>query len=338
MSKIKKNRKINSKAPQKKSGKISDFESLKQGDVIEIIAPSSSVPIENLAKGIKILESWGYQVQCESHLLDPQIFLANTDKKRFTSFKKAMTNKKSKIIWCLRGGYGAIRLLPEIEKMKIPRHKKILIGLSDISSLHAVINQKWRFPSLHASLLDRLATDRLDSENIFELRQVLENPEFVMLFDKLKALNKAAQNLKLIKSTVVGGNLSVVNSTVGTISQLRTKNKILFLEELNERAYRVDRYLQQMKQAGLFDEVSAVVFGDFTGCDEPNKDNYIHVVLQNFFEKLKIPAFIGIESGHGDKQRPLFFNTEAHLTGGKNPKMLVYSAFQKKSAKDRTLK
>lgn len=315
--------------PTKKLEKLPGLESLKPGDVIEIIAPGSSVSLENLEKGVKVLKSWGYQVIYDEALLDPYIFLSNTDKKRFAGFRKAMTNKKSKAVWCLRGGYGSIRLLPFIEKMKIPKNKKLLIGLSDISSLHAIINQKWKAPTLHASLLDRLATAKLNSENIHELRQTLENPEYVTVFGNLRPLNQAAQIQKIIKSQVIGGNLMVLTSTLGTTTQLATKNKILFLEELGERAYRIDRCLQQMKQAGLFAEVRAVVFGDFTDCNEPNKDNHIQVVLEDFFRTMRVPAFTGVETGHGEKQRPLFFNTEAHLACGKKPQMLVYSAFKK---------
>lgn len=328
MSKLKKNIKAKSKVLSKKNNS-SDFECLKQGDLIEIIAPSSHAPIENLEKGVKVLNSWGYRVVYDKDLLEPDIFLANTDKKRFESFKKAMTNKKSKAVWCLRGGYGAIRLLPFIEKMKIPKNKKILIGLSDISSLHAALNQKWNFPTLHASLIDRLGSGTLKPENIDELRQTLENSDYTNKFDNLKPLNRAAKSNKKIKSKIVGGNLMVVTSTLGTPSQLKPRNKILFLEELSERAYRIDRCLQQMKQAGLFADASAVVFGDFTNCDEPNKDNHVQTVLENFFKDMEIPAFTGIESGHGELQRPLFFNTEAHLTCGKKPRMIVYSPFGK---------
>ncbi len=302
---------------------------MKRGDLIEIIAPGSHTAGEILEKGAQVLRSWGYEVTYDKDLLQPEIFLANSDQKRFESFKKAMTNKKSKAVWCLRGGYGAIRLLPWLEKMEIPKNKKILIGLSDISSLHAVLNQKWKFPTLHAPLIDRLALEKLSEENIHELRQTLENPGYVAEFTDLIPLNKAAQTQKKVKSQVVGGNLMVVTSTLGTPSQLKTKNKILFLEELCERAYRVDRCLQQMKQAGLFNQVQAVVFGDFTSCDEPNKENYIQAVLKAFFKDLKIPAFSGIESGHGEIQRPIFFNTEAHLSCGEKPRMLIYSAFKK---------
>jgi muramoyltetrapeptide carboxypeptidase len=305
------------------------LETLKPGDLIEIIAPGSYAPLENLERGAEVLRSWGYQVTYDSSLLDPHIFLANSDEKRFQSFKKAIKNKESKAVWCLRGGYGAIRLLPMIEKMPVPKNTKLLIGLSDISSLHAIINQKWKWPSLHASLLDRLALNQLSPENTKELREALENHNYVTSFKNLVPLNTSAASNKKIKAEVVGGNLMVVTSTLGTPSQIKTKNKILFLEEIAERAYRVDRCLQQLKQAGALDGVLAVVFGDFVNCNEPNGENHIWATIEAFCKTLKIPFFKGVECGHGVQQRPLFFMTSAHLTCGKKPQMLVYSAFNK---------
>lgn len=304
---------------------------LNPGDLIEIIAPGSHSPIENLEKGAEVLRQWGYRVTYAADLLSPELsFLANTDEQRFLSLKKAFLNPESKAIWCLRGGYGAIRLLPELQKMSIPtRHPKMLIGLSDVSSLHAVINQKWKLPTLHASLIDRLAHDKLSAANIAELRNVLENPDYVTKFENLQPLNAAARKRKKIISKVVGGNMMVLTSTLGTPSQIRTDQRILFLEEIAERAYRVDRCLQQMKQAGIFDKAHAVVFGDFTNCQEPTGENNIWPTIEAFFEKLKVPAFRGVESGHGELQRPLFFNTEAHIACGETAQMLVYSAFSK---------
>ena len=326
---------ITKRAPKKKKKQIlkksSDkrgFDCLRAGDLIEIIAPGSHTSPENLENGAKVLRSWGYRVTYDENLLKPELFLSDTDENRFKSFSKAMNNPESKAVWCLRGGYGSIRLLPLIEKMRIPKIKKLLIGLSDISSLHAILNQKWNFPTLHGPLLDRLALNILNPANVHELREVLENPVYVAAFENLIPINNAAKKAKTIKARIVGGNLMVVASTLGTPTQLKTANRILFLEELAERSYRIDRCLQQMKQAGLFKEVKAVVFGDFTNCNEPNKDNHVAQVLENFFSTLNIPAFKGIQSGHGEIQRPVFFNTEAHLICGEVPRMLVYSAFK----------
>lgn len=328
MSKLKNRTKLKPKTKVKTSGLNKKIQPLKSGDLIDIIAPGSSVAPEVLQAGIAELKKWGYQVRCPDDLLSPQLFLANNDQKRFEFFKKSVTSFDSKAVWCLRGGYGSIRLLPMISKMKAPKNQKLFIGISDISSLHIYLNQKWNWPTLHAPLLDRVAQNKLTAENIKELVEVIKNPDYVTKFENLVPINSAAEKTKLIKSKIIGGNLTVVNSTIGTDFQIETENKILFLEELCERAYRVDRCLQQMKQAGVFEKVKAVVFGDFTDCHEPNKENLIPQTLKAFFQDLKIPAFTGLQVGHDLIQRPLFFNTEAHLTGGKKAQMLVYSPFK----------
>ena len=116
----------------------------------------------------------------------------------------------------------------------------------------------------------------------------------------------------------------VISSSLGTPSQLKTKGRILFLEEVGERAYRIDRCLQHLKQAGLFNAVEAVVFGDFINCLEIDGKDLVPQTLQNFFKDLKIPAFKGLQAGHGEIQRPLFFNTQTVLTCGTQPQMLNF--------------
>lgn len=329
MSKQKKPLNKKTKVRPTRSKKNSDLLPLQQGDVIEIIAPGSHAPLNHLEKGAEVLRSWGYEVVYDPELIKPEIFLSNSDEYRFQSFKKALLNPKTKIVWCLRGGYGSIRLLPLIEKMPVPKNKKILIGLSDISSLQTVMTQKWDWPCLHSALIDRIALEKLTEKNVQEIKSALTDPNFVMSFANLKPVNKSAAAKKKISGEVVGGNLMVITSTLGTPSQIKAKNKIIFLEELCERAYRVDRCLQQMKQAGVFDNARAVVFGDFTNCDEPNKENYIQDVLSNFCASLKIPAYTGIENGHGELQRPLFFNTKTEInSNGSAAEMKVYSPFK----------
>jgi muramoyltetrapeptide carboxypeptidase len=300
------------------------FYPLVQNDLIEIIAPGSSAPLENLVKGAEVLRSWGFQVQYDENILNPEMYLANSDKYRFEAFKKAMTNPKVKAVWCLRGGYGAIRLLPMIEKMPIPKKEKLLIGFSDVTSLHNLINRKWKWPSLHASLIDRLGTGKLSPENIKELQSSLFDSNHVSTYENLIPLNETAKKKKVIKSEIIGGNLVVLSSSIGTASQLKTKGKILFLEEIAERAYRIDRLLHQMKQAKMFEGVSAVVFGDFVNCQEADGKDYVQPTLENFFRDLKVPVFKGMQAGHGEIQRPVFFNTQTVLTCGSTAQMLNY--------------
>lgn len=229
------------------------------------------------------------------------------------------------MVWCLRGGYGAIRILPQVQKMSVPRKPKLLIGYSDISSLHAVINQKWGWPSLHAPLVDRIGKKTLSDENILELKNSIMNTELSLVFENLTPLNAVAEKKKSIIAPVVGGNLMVVTSTMGTPFQLQAKGKIIFLEEISERAYRIDRCLYQMQQSGVFDEAAAIVFGDFVNCLEANQKDYLTPTLMSFFKTMKIPAFKGLQVGHGAIQRPLYFNTPTVLTCGPFAKMVNYS-------------
>ena len=116
----------------------------------------------------------------------------------------------------------------------------------------------------------------------------------------------------------------MTTSSIGTPSEIKTKGRILFFEEIAERAYRIDRCLQHLDQAKLLDGVAAVVFGDFTKCEESNGTDLITPTLQNFFQKKNIPAFRGLQVGHGEIQRPLFFNTQNVLTCGSDPQLLNY--------------
>jgi muramoyltetrapeptide carboxypeptidase len=316
------------KAHPNKASKKPIFTTLKAGDTVEIIAPGSHAPLQHLEKGAEILRSWGLNVIYDKQLIKPQIFLSNTDEFRFKSFKSAFENKNVKMIWCLRGGYGAIRLLPFLEKMKAPKTPKILIGLSDISSLQVAMAKHWNMPSLHTALVDRFALEKLTAENVTEIKKSLFEADFEMNFENLEPINSIAKKNMKIKSQVIGGNLMVVTSTLGTPSQVEAEGKIIFLEELSERSYRIDRCLQQLKQSGVFKKAKAIVFGDFTNCDEPNKENHVSDVLFNFCSQIKIPAFKGLQNGHGQLQRPLFFNTEATLICGKIGVLKVKSPFK----------
>ena len=287
---------------------------LVKGDLIDIVAPGSSTDPAVLQKACAILQSWGYRTRVASDLMKPQLFLSNSDSYRFKSLKKALLAKDSKAVWCLRGGYGSIRLVPYLSKLEKPQHKKLLIGLSDITTLQIFLAQKWNWPSVHGPLLDRIGLESLPTENQQELKALLEGNLLKTEWHGLKPLNKAAEKSKRLDGAVTGGNLVVVTSSLGTPIQINADHKILFLEELNERGYRIDRCLQQLDQAGVFNRVQAVILGDFLKCHEPDGSDISFQTLQEFFKTRKVPAFYGLPLGHGIQQRPLVFNTKATIT------------------------
>lgn len=299
------------------------WKKLKAGDIVDIIAPGSISQIADYQPGIDLLKSWGLVPRIPENLMVPHPFFSNDNKARFEFLKKALLNKESKAVWCLRGGYGGLRIMPDLLKLKAPAvQNKILIGYSDITSLHLWMTQKWKWTSLHAPLVESLGKNKYDQAQIDELKNVLMGPQKEVNFS-LIALNSQAEKLKKIQSSVIGGNLCVVASHAGTKCALKSQGKVVVFEDIGERGYRIDRMLEQLKQSGNLDKASAVVFGDFTGGDEKDGENFTAFAVETFARENKVPCFMGLEIGHGNKNRPMFMGTKASLKGGASAELVV---------------
>lgn len=304
-----------------------EWNALQSGDLIDVIAPGSRCSDEELQKGISVLESWGYRVRVDKNIFGPDVICANTDGERFRQFKKALLAKDSKAIWCARGGYGAIRFTNELKKLKKPKQAKLLIGYSDVTTIHHFLNQFWGWPTLHGPLLDRIGQNNLPPADINELKALLRGEQAEVLFSKLIPMNKSAEKKLTIKGKVFGGNLMVANSILGSVLQ-KSYSDIVFFEDRGERGYRVDRLLIQMVNAGLFKKAKAIVFGDFVGGLETDGRDMVTPVLERFAKEMKIPVLKGVEAGHGDRQRALFLNTRAVLKTGQESEMRIQPGFK----------
>ena len=285
------------------------------GSKIEIVAPASSTKPEVLQKSIDYLKLKGFRVHVNEGILNPYLFHASPDQERF-QFLKAALNSDADAIWAIRGGYGSNRLLPELVKLKKPKKQKIFIGISDVTSLHLFLNEKWKWPTLHASLLDRLAQDKLPIEAVEETFSVLMGKTKQVSFDGLKPLNVKAEKAKLISGIIVGGNLMTLQSTLGTPYQIKSPGKILFLEEIDERGYRIDRMLTHLKQSQVLKNLKAIVFGHFIGGIEPDsKTSKVWEAIHRFAqENPSLPMWTGVESGHDVHIRPLPLGAKAKIS------------------------
>jgi muramoyltetrapeptide carboxypeptidase len=229
---------------------------------------------------------------------------SNSEKERWSQLKAALLAKDSSAIWCARGGYGSMKLLPMLAKMRKPARSKVLLGLSDITSLMVFLNQKWKWPTLHAPILSRIGRGDLPTTTIEELKSVLLG-QTEKLDYSLTALNVAAEKTKTLSGSFVGGNWAVIMANLGTPYQLKPKGCILFLEDVGERGYRLDRFWEQLQQMNFWKDISAVVFGDFTEGDEPDGKNLIWDILKMRAQELKKPVYFGVPAGHGQIQRVL---------------------------------
>lgn len=294
------------------------WQSLQKGDIVDLVAPGYAVSAEDVEKAKMFLLSWGLVPRCPPDLQAPHFLHSNSDEKRFQFLKNAIQAKDSKVIWSLRGGYGSNRLLPMLAKLKRPQNEKLFIGLSDVTSIHSYLNEKWGWSSLHGSLLDRLGNGKVPVTVQREMKKILFGEQDKVVFKKLKALNPLAQKTKRLQTSVTGGNLITFESLLATPFQPKANNSILFFEDIGERGYRIDRVLVHLQQAKVFKKCAGVVFGHFTLGDEPQGGNKINQVLQRFANEVELPVWKGLESGHDVLQRPLFFGTKAVMKKNEN--------------------
>ncbi len=282
---------------------------LKKGDRIDIIAPGYPVTGEELEAGCEALRAYGLIPRVPENLLQPDFVFSNNNITRAKHLYDALSVPDSSAVWCVRGGSGTARLLEALPATP-PAKCKPVIGLSDITSLHLFLNTVWKWSSMHGAGLARIGTNPPETEETFK---VLLGTQQRIVFSSLQPLNAAARQKKELKSTTCGGNLSIVATTIGTPWSIAGKEGFLFLEDIAERGYKIDRTLVHLRQAGVFQKTEAVIFGDFIGGKEPDGSTKVQHALNRFAEEMPIPVLQGIESGHGKLQRPLPFGTEATL-------------------------
>lgn len=283
---------------------------LKPGDTVEIIAPASRCTDQQLLALKTLLTSW--ELDC---IISPDIFgndflCANTDDNRFNLLKKALFNPKTKAVICARGGYGSMRLIPELSKLTPPKTPKCFVGMSDITALNLFLQQAWHWPVIHGSLSqDKFSIESIDAHKSILFGQV-NQVEFLV-----HPLNALAE--KKIKAKLTGGNLSLVQASLGTRWQIDGRNKIILLEEINERGYQIDRMLAQLQQANVFQEAAAIVFGDCLNGKEPDGSSLIQPVLERFAKESVIPVLQVKGIGHGPTNFPIPLGIDAELHSGK---------------------
>lgn len=271
---------------------------------VQIIAPSSSCvdALEKLQMSIKLLEDNDFEVIKPEGLFAPLPFYANTLDVRYNHLRNAILDINTDIIWCFRGGYGAGEIVHRCLSIK-PSHNKILIGYSDITALHFLFNY-YKMPSLHAPVLTSLLGDQ--SHHISDIVDVIGGKDITLPLDSVSSIQS-----NTITGKILGGNLCVTTTMIGTNLHPIFKNKILFLEDVGERGYAIMRYLNHLMQAGSLDGVAAIVFGDFT-----KSDMYAEYAIKSFCARYPhIRAFRTDKIGHGNHNIPIIIGANAVISG-----------------------
>ncbi|WP_407644195.1 S66 peptidase family protein [Falsibacillus albus] len=272
---------------------------LKKGDTVGVIAPASSPNQENLKRAVSILENrFGLNVKLGKNTLHTYGYLAGKDEERLEDLHGMFADRDVKGIICACGGYGTGRIASDIDYKLIKENPKIFWGYSDITFLHTAIRQQTGLATFHGPMLG----SDLGKEEADELSISLLNQLFVPMETQY---NKDIAPLETMiegsaEGNLVGGNLCLLVSTLGTEFEIDTTGKILFIEDINEEPRSVDRMLNQLYMAGKLGAASGIVIGDFKDCGpgERNPSLSLDEVLEHYTAKVKKPAVKGFKIGH----------------------------------------
>lgn len=271
---------------------------LEKGDAIGIVAPASFSNYEKVLEAKKNLENMGYRVVLGECTGKKWYSYAGTDEERAREINNFFADEKIDAIICMRGGYGSNRIIESIDFEMIKNNPKIFIGYSDITTLHIAINEKTGLITFHGPMAVSNFTGEYNLETHSNFLDILSNP----LIER--EINNFSKELGVISEgrgtgRLVGGNLATLIATLGTEFDLDYRGKILFLEEIGEKSYKVDRMLNQLKKHGVFDKVEGVILGDFKNClPDSDSDMSLSEVFYDYFKELKKPVIYNLESGH----------------------------------------
>jgi len=283
---------------------------LKPGDVIGIIAPASASQSElrdqKINGSIRYFESLGYRVELGKHIRSERGYLGGEDSDRLSDLHAMFTNKKIRAIFYIRGGYGSARLLPEINYDLIRRNPKILVGYSDATALFNAIYKNTGLQSLFFGPMPGVdiwnGFDPFAEECLW--RALTSNKPFGKLPARDNEIEIYSRKKYSAEGKMIGGNLAVFSAIMGTPFSPSVKNRTLLFEDVGENIYRIDRYLAQLRAAGVLDSAKAILLGQFTDCKpkENSPSLTLEEVFEDYFGKLKIPVLKNLPFGHIPRQ------------------------------------
>ena len=294
---------------------------LKPGDVIGIISPASSPDdLTKINRGVEYLEKLGYRVEVGKNVGLQEGYLAGTDQQRLTDIHSMFSNKIIKAIFSIRGGYGSGRLLDKINYKLIRNNPKIFVGYSDICALQMAFYSKcglitFAGPMVAVDFHDEVSkfTEEVFWRTITSNKKIgrLSNPRN----EKFYTLNKGRTS-----GRIIGGNLSVMTSLIGTEYFPKIKDSILILEDINEAPYRVDRMFNQLRLGKIFKQIRGIILGHFVNCVESNpetKSFTLNEVVIEYFQNLKLPVVYNVRHGHIKENLTIPFGIRCNMNATK---------------------
>jgi muramoyltetrapeptide carboxypeptidase len=275
---------------------------LRPRDAVHVVAPAGPFDRPAFEAGLALIAQ-RYSLQYDPGLFESHRYLAGDDRRRRDELSRALLDSRSRALFCARGGYGVMRLLPELPLADVA--PTMLVGFSDVTALHFALQARGHI-SIHGPVLTQLGKQPPDvQERLFRL---LESPE-----PPPPLTGSATYVPGTAEGPLIGGNLSLVTHLLGTPFMPSLDGAILLLEDVGERPYRLDRMWTHLRLAGVFERVRGIVLGDFNECEEKNASYTAADVLRSLAEETGLPCAAGFPIGHAAINQPVPLGTAVRL-------------------------
>ncbi len=284
--------------------------SLTYGSVIGICAPARKVSPEEMAPGIALLESWGFKIKLSKNLYGECNQFSGTDAERTDDFQNLLNDPEVNAIISARGGYGCVRIIDKLDFTEFRKYPKWIIGFSDVTVFHSHVHTHFGVPTLHAPMIFSMQPEKSAPEALDSLRKILkgENVQYNVPAHPLNRKGNA-------KGILVGGNLSLLYALSGSRSDLDTNGKILFIEDLDEYLYHIDRMMMQLKRSGKLAGLKGLIVGGMSDM----RDNAVpfgktaEEIIAEAVAEYDYPVCMHFPAGHVQNNQALLMGTEVSL-------------------------
>ena len=289
---------------------------MQKGDTIGLVCPAGLMPIEKVSECIRVLnEVWGFTTKVGKTVGRQFHYFSGTDEERLQDFQEMLDDDLVKAVVCARGGYGLSRIIDKIDFTKFKKQPKWIIGFSDVTILHSHIYRNYNTSTLHAPMANAFNNDGYKNEFVQSLRNALEGKKLKYQC-AVHDFNKRGTAI----GELVGGNLALLTHLIGTDSDIKTKGRILFLEDVGEYLYNVDRMLQQLKRSSKMDKLAGLIIGGFTDMKDTETPfgQSVYEIIRDAVKEYDYPVCFGFPVSHEKENYALKTGVGYKLKVGKN--------------------
>lgn len=269
---------------------------MQKGDTIGLVCPAGFMAAEKVQTCIKTLEEWGYTVKPGKTIGgESSTYFSGTDEERLADFQQMLDDDDVKAILCARGGYGMGRIIDQVDFKKFSKQPKWVIGYSDITVLHAHLYSNYYISSLHAPMAGAFNEEGFKNEYVLSLKNVLEGKK-IKYQCGVHEFNRKGEAV----GELVGGNLALLTHLVGTASDIKTKGRILFIEDIGEYLYNVDRMFYQLKRSGKLSKLAGLIIGGFTDMKDTERPfgKTVYEIINNLVKEYNYPVCFDFPVSH----------------------------------------